>query len=34
LVYKKAVLPNYKEVEKNKAARSAKMRVIEKDISL
>lgn len=34
LVYKKAVLPHYKEVEKNKAARSAKMRVIERVYSV
>ncbi len=30
LLTKKVIVPNYKEVEKNKAARSAKMRVIEK----
>lgn len=31
LVNKKVIQPNYKEVEANKAARSAKLRIIEKD---
>lgn len=30
LVSKKAIIPDYKEIEKNKAARSAKLRIIEK----
>lgn len=30
LVYKKALKPNYKEIEKNRASRSAKYRVLEK----
>jgi 16S rRNA (cytosine1402-N4)-methyltransferase len=30
LSYKKALKPNYKEVEKNRASRSAKYRVLEK----
>ena len=30
LVHKKVIQPHYKEVEKNKAARSAKLRIIEK----
>lgn len=30
LVHKKVIVPHYKEVERNKAARSAKLRVIEK----
>jgi len=30
LVYKKAIKPHYKEVEKNRASRSAKYRIIEK----
>jgi 16S rRNA (cytosine1402-N4)-methyltransferase len=30
LVNKKVIQPNYKEVEINKAARSAKLRIIEK----
>jgi 16S rRNA (cytosine1402-N4)-methyltransferase len=30
LVNKKVIQPNYKEVETNKAARSAKLRIIEK----
>jgi 16S rRNA (cytosine1402-N4)-methyltransferase len=30
LVSKKAIKPNYKEVEKNRASRSAKYRIIEK----
>lgn len=34
LLTKKVIVPNYKEVEKNKAARSAKMRVIEKTAEL
>ena len=32
LVYKKAIKPHYKEVEKNRASRSAKYRIIEKII--
>jgi 16S rRNA (cytosine1402-N4)-methyltransferase len=32
LVSKKAIKPNYKEVQKNRASRSAKYRVIEKNI--
>jgi len=31
LVNKKVIQPNYKEIEANKAARSAKLRIIEKD---
>lgn len=31
LVCKKAIQPNYKEIEKNKAARSAKLRIIKKN---
>ena len=30
LVTKKAIQPNYKEVARNRAARSAKMRILEK----
>jgi 16S rRNA (cytosine1402-N4)-methyltransferase len=30
LVNKKVIQPNYKEVEANKAARSAKLRIIER----
>jgi 16S rRNA (cytosine1402-N4)-methyltransferase len=30
LVNKKGIQPNYKEVEANKAARSAKLRIIER----
>jgi 16S rRNA C1402 N4-methylase RsmH len=30
LITKKAIMPDYKEIEKNKAARSAKLRIIER----